>query len=297
MVVVMTGSPKAVSPTMSPKSTMYPTSSPNVNVDSPSSREQSLISFVGLPPAASPQRVVPLPLMVDELRQQLAIHDSVPMVQAIDRAVELLGLQGQVKDLMLMQRSEACLRALGSPLAGNGLPMAAPVMGSSVMADTVGAGIPVVSAVMVDAEATAAMDSDARALEIALLRERQALQERRRVEREQFEREEREAQQEREERERRRKVLQQEREREMQLEHERELRMEQARQRQQEEERERRQAAERKEAAVQRDRRRVTDQGVGVGMTIGFFAAGPVGMAVGGYIGNKWAKQRIKESR
>lgn len=57
--------------------------------------------------------------------------------------------------------------------------------------------------------------------------------------------------------------------------------------------RQRRQAEEQELAR----RRKQTNSAVGLGATIGFFAAGPLGAAIGGYYGNKHAKKRIDQHR
>ena len=73
--------------------------------------------------------------------------------------------------------------------------------------------------------------------------------------------------------------------------------MEDQRRREQAEADRRVQAVHDAEAAAAAQRRRTTNRGVGVGATIGFFAMGPLGAAIGGYYGNKWAKERIEEDR
>jgi len=51
------------------------------------------------------------------------------------------------------------------------------------------------------------------------------------------------------------------------------------------------------EAEAAAERRAITNQSVGIGATIGFFAAGPLGAGIGAYLGNKHAKARIAEER
>jgi len=75
------------------------------------------------------------------------------------------------------------------------------------------------------------------------------------------------------------------------LEKEKAQRMERAveaqrRQQQQEEER---------MAMIERKKVRTTDKALTVGGTIGFLCGGPVGMAIGMHVGDKWATKKIKE--
>merc|ERR1719473_1616716 len=79
--------------------------------------------------------------------------------------------------------------------------------------------------------------------------------------------------------------------RQLALEKEKAQRMERAveaqrRQQQQEEER---------MAMIERKKVRTTDKALTVGGTIGFLCGGPVGMAIGMHVGDKWATKKIKE--
>ena len=114
--------------------------------------------------------------------------------------------------------------------------------------------------------------------QIALEKERNALlAERERMEREKAQRLEREA-----EAQRRRE------EEEAKVAWRRQEIVSQARKEQQEEE-------ERRLANIRRSREKTTKTALTVGGTIGFFCAGPLGVAIGMHVGDKWAKKTNAE--
>lgn len=90
---------------------------------------------------------------VDTLRGQLALPHTDSMAETVDKAIEQLGLEGELKGLTLMQKTDACLNTLGSQVQQSaplmmaqpvqmmpvqpGMAVAQPVMAQPVMAQPI----------------------------------------------------------------------------------------------------------------------------------------------------------------